>query len=116
MESEHRPATGEALIKKFPKPLHGCREGLLYHPVNISTRIDQSHEHSTVIPGFRTYDQKYPKDEPGQEMGENARIWKIYREEAIEFDTDKIDEWHKTLDWLLVFVRLNLLTANSLFS
>jgi hypothetical protein len=38
-------------------------------------------------------------------MGENARIWKIYRDEAIEFDKDNIDEWHNTLDWLLIFVR-----------
>jgi hypothetical protein len=56
--------------------------------------------------GFRTYDQKYPKDEPGQEMSDNARVWKIYRDEAIEFDNENIGEWHKTIDWLLIFVRL----------
>jgi hypothetical protein len=55
--------------------------------------------------GFRTYDQKYPKDEPGQEMGDNARFWKIYRDEANEIDNDNIGEWHKTIDWLLIFVR-----------
>jgi hypothetical protein len=41
-------------------------------------------------------------------MSENARFWRIYRDEAIEFDNDKIDEWHKTIDWLLIFVRIRV--------
>ena len=58
-----------------------------------------------IKPAFREYDRKYPPDQPGQELAPNARIWKIYRDEAIEFDKEEFDEWHKVLDWTLIFVR-----------
>ena len=54
---------------------------------------------------FREYALKYPQDNEGEELAPNARVWKIYRDEAIEFDKDLLDEWHKTIDWMLIFVR-----------
>ena len=40
----------------------------------------------------------------GQELGESARVWKIYYDEATEFDEDMIREYKESIDVLLVFV------------
>ena len=58
----------------------------------------------SLLLGFREYAKKYPLDAPGDELKPNARVWKIYRDEAIEYDDFQLDEWHKILDWLLIFV------------
>lgn len=48
--------------------------------------------------------QKYPPDPFGEEMADNARVWKIYRDEATTHDKSMLDGWNKTLDILLIFV------------
>ena len=53
---------------------------------------------------FKAYDQKYPMDEPGSELSQNARVWKIYYDEATEFDEGMIKEYKESIDVLLVFV------------
>ena len=54
----------------------------------------------------RNYDQKYPldSDKPGEEYGDNARVWKIYRDEAEEDDTLLVQQYNSIIDVLLVFV------------
>ena len=79
----------------------------MHRPVNILTRFSQSGNVSMVTLGFRTYDEKYQ-----QEMGDDAQFWKVYRDEAIKFDTDIINEWNRMLDWLLVYVRINFYPVN----
>lgn len=46
----------------------------------------------------------HSRDERGEEMSNNARIWRIYIDEARKFDTVMIDGWNRSLDVLLVFV------------
>ncbi|TFY80559.1 hypothetical protein EWM64_g3454 [Hericium alpestre] len=52
------------------------------------------------------YEQKYPADEIYEEMGPNARVWRVYLDEAEAFDTDMIEGWKDTIDVLLVFAGL----------
>lgn len=37
-------------------------------------------------------------------MSENARVWKVYQDEATIQDDALLDAWNKTLDILLIFV------------
>lgn len=49
-------------------------------------------------------DFPYPKDEPGEEMSELARVWRLYIDEATKFDTSLIEGCNRGIDVLLVFV------------
>ena len=44
----------------------------------------------------------------GDEMEPGAPVWVTYVEAAKEYDDKKVDEWNKSLDVLLIFVRLVL--------
>ncbi|TFY74652.1 hypothetical protein EWM64_g9360 [Hericium alpestre] len=52
------------------------------------------------------YEQKYPPDHPVEAMGPNARIWRVYLDEAALRDNDVIEGWRDTTDVLLVFAGL----------
>ena len=39
-------------------------------------------------------------------MGPNARVWRVYQDEAEVFDADMVGEARDSLDVLLVFVSL----------
>ena len=52
----------------------------------------------------RNYEAEYPEDEYTQEMGENARVWRVYNDEADRIDAEAVDRWRNTLDTLLIFV------------
>ncbi|KAH8831821.1 hypothetical protein DL96DRAFT_848582 [Flagelloscypha sp. PMI_526] len=52
------------------------------------------------------YEEKYPEDTPGQELGEDARVFKVYNELAEEYDRDMIRGFRDTLDSLLIFASL----------
>ena len=41
-------------------------------------------------------------------MGPNARVWRVYQDEADMYDTEMIEGWQGTTDVLLVFVRASL--------
>ena len=53
---------------------------------------------------INNYEELYPPDEYGQEMGPNARVWRVYLDEADLFDKDLLDGYRDSLDVLLVFV------------
>lgn len=50
------------------------------------------------------FKRKYPPDAFGEEMAPNARVWKVFRDEATAQDEFMLDGWNKTLDILLIFV------------
>ncbi|KAF9071931.1 hypothetical protein BDP27DRAFT_1143083, partial [Rhodocollybia butyracea] len=52
------------------------------------------------------YMLKYPEDERYHELGDEARIWKVYDDEATAFDNDMVGELSDSLDILLVFAGL----------
>ena len=54
--------------------------------------------------GFGDYSH-YPSDVDGTHMAENARLWKIYYNEAQNFDNEMLQEYNQSIDVLLVFVR-----------
>ncbi|THU96076.1 hypothetical protein K435DRAFT_894086 [Dendrothele bispora CBS 962.96] len=55
------------------------------------------------------YTQIFEEDEPYTEMGPSARVWKVYNQEIIRIDSDRIEDWRDGLDSLLVFVCCSLL-------
>ncbi|KAH8822482.1 hypothetical protein DL96DRAFT_1470581, partial [Flagelloscypha sp. PMI_526] len=52
------------------------------------------------------YEEKYPEDAPGDELGADARIFKVYNDEAEKYDADMIRGFKDSLDGLLVFASL----------
>ncbi|KAF9058412.1 hypothetical protein BDP27DRAFT_1386142 [Rhodocollybia butyracea] len=52
------------------------------------------------------YMLKYPEDEQYHELDPEARIWRVYGDEAAAFDTDMVGELSDSLDILLVFAGL----------
>ncbi|KAF9059342.1 hypothetical protein BDP27DRAFT_1238974, partial [Rhodocollybia butyracea] len=52
------------------------------------------------------YTLKYPEDERYQKLGPEARIWRVYGDEATAFDADMVGELSDSLDILLVFAGL----------
>ncbi|KZV98328.1 hypothetical protein EXIGLDRAFT_313627 [Exidia glandulosa HHB12029] len=52
------------------------------------------------------FKRRYPPDPLGKEMEDNARVWKVYRGEAIEHDKAQLDGWNSTLNVLLIFAAL----------
>ena len=49
-------------------------------------------------------DLSYPKDEPGEEVSERARVWRVYLDEAAKFDLSLAEGCNRGIDVLLVFV------------
>jgi hypothetical protein len=39
-----------------------------------------------------------------EEMGDNARVWRVFNDEADRIDAERVDGWRSTLDTLLIFV------------
>ncbi|KAL1695847.1 hypothetical protein GGG16DRAFT_44527 [Schizophyllum commune] len=52
------------------------------------------------------YEQKYEEDDYGDELGSNARFWRVLLDEGQAYDAEMIEGWRDTLDVLLVFAGL----------
>ncbi|KAA1473338.1 hypothetical protein DENSPDRAFT_872744 [Dentipellis sp. KUC8613] len=52
------------------------------------------------------YEKKYAMDEDGKCLEPNARVWKVYLDEAKVMDDDMVEAWKDTIDVLLVFAGL----------
>ncbi|TFK98412.1 hypothetical protein BDV98DRAFT_494585, partial [Pterulicium gracile] len=52
------------------------------------------------------YDQKYPSDEQDMAMEPNARFWRVYLDEAGQFDSNMAENFKDTVDVILVFAGL----------
>ncbi|KAJ3818373.1 hypothetical protein F5880DRAFT_1511005 [Lentinula raphanica] len=63
---------------------------------------------SSFARGGRSYDyeEKYDPDPLGDEMKENARVWKVYLDEAESHDFEMMTGFRDTIDALLVFAAL----------
>ncbi|KZV89523.1 hypothetical protein EXIGLDRAFT_677978, partial [Exidia glandulosa HHB12029] len=64
---------------------------------------------ATVYPAEETdteFGRKYPPDPYGKELEDNARVWRVYRDEATLYDKSMLNGWNKTLDILLIFAGL----------
>lgn len=62
------------------------------------------------------YEAKYEPDAWGEEAGPNARIWRVYLDEAEAYDHEMVEQWRDTVDSLLVFVSRFQLTFPHLAS
>jgi hypothetical protein len=67
--------------------------------------LSYSLTHTIKGPNPLEYLKMYPEDEYMEEMGDNARVWQVYLDEADRDDTELVDGWVGTLDTLLIFVR-----------
>ncbi|KAI5887898.1 uncharacterized protein SCHCODRAFT_02553307 [Schizophyllum commune H4-8] len=56
--------------------------------------------------GLGDYSEIYPEDPYGAEVGENARVWRVYLDESGQFDDDMLQGFRDTLDVHLVFAAL----------
>ncbi|KAG6859965.1 hypothetical protein C0995_001182 [Termitomyces sp. Mi166 len=52
------------------------------------------------------YTEIYNKDNLGDEMKENARVWSVYLDEGENYDADMIQSFRNILDGLLIFASL----------
>lgn len=51
------------------------------------------------------FKEKYPPDrELGHELDDTARVWRVYRGEAIDHDDALLKTWNETVNILLTFV------------
>ena len=60
------------------------------------------------------YTARYSKDRIGEELSPQGRFWQTYLDEVANLDRDMLDEYHKTIDQLLVFVREDFYFYSSL--
>ncbi|KAL1690614.1 hypothetical protein GGG16DRAFT_55262 [Schizophyllum commune] len=52
------------------------------------------------------YERKYAPDPYGEEIGDSARVWRVYVDESQKVDAEMVDGLNGTLDVLLVFAGL----------
>ena len=52
------------------------------------------------------FEDKYPEDPIYEELGPNARAWRVNLDECEVYDNDMVIEARDGLDLLLVFVRV----------
>jgi predicted adenine nucleotide alpha hydrolase (AANH) superfamily ATPase len=55
---------------------------------------------------FTNYENILPEDEYMEELGENARVFKVYNLEAERKDSELVEGWKSCLDTMIIFVRL----------
>ncbi|KAG6809212.1 hypothetical protein H0H93_016013 [Arthromyces matolae] len=73
----------------MPNPMLNSRAG---RPVGLG----RNHDYNAI----------YEAEPAGQESSENARVWRVYLDEADAYDTDMINSFETILDSLLVFASL----------
>ncbi|KAH7096217.1 hypothetical protein BKA62DRAFT_745128 [Auriculariales sp. MPI-PUGE-AT-0066] len=65
-------------------------------PASKTSRSDTVSEATTL----------YPPDKFGDEASDNARVWNVYRDSAIETDNELLGRWNEALTAILVFAGL----------
>ena len=59
------------------------------------------------------YEALYERDKYGEEMGPNARVFRVYLDEAEIYDKEMLEGWKAALDVLLVFVSIKCIILYS---
>ncbi|KAK7440465.1 hypothetical protein VKT23_017105 [Stygiomarasmius scandens] len=91
--------------------------GANQQPVRSRNPVKKSENRGILLnmPGYQSsytgnrdydYEKKYPPDPYGQEIGEDARIWKVYLDEAEAYDDEMLKGFRETINSLLVFASL----------
>lgn len=96
-QGRSRPATHRGLFKRR----------VVQHGKKTSSSLLYYDAHSPFVaagPGHDSYETRYPADRSGYETGHNARVWRVYLDEAEAYDAEMVEEWKDTVDTLLVFV------------
>ena len=73
-----------------------------YNDGNISRNERRSLPRYTA--SDTNYEKKYAPDAYGKELGADARVWRVYNDEAQVADGEMVKELNGTTDVLLVFV------------
>ncbi|KAH8825791.1 hypothetical protein DL96DRAFT_1530372 [Flagelloscypha sp. PMI_526] len=110
LRKERSPHQGEH------EATNGAPKKVLYIPVSDNIREVDARRLFNLLSQFESvksnsgksynYEEKYPEDPPGQELGEDARVFKVYNDLADEYDRDMIRGFRDTLDSLLIFASL----------
>ena len=88
------PADGEAPASRASQST--------YNDGNISRNERRSLPRYTA--SGTDYEKKYAPDAYGKELGADARVWRVYNDEAQVADGEMVKELNGTTDVLLVFV------------
>lgn len=103
IEVDPPSATENKMQDPNPANIHGHLTGLQrtrHHPNHMlgnrecQSPLDRSYD----------YEAKYPKDAPGEETGPNARVFKVYLDEADIYDADMIGGFREFLNEVIIFV------------
>ncbi|KAJ3717483.1 hypothetical protein C8R42DRAFT_587180, partial [Lentinula raphanica] len=91
----------------YSKELHGRNQG---EHINgkFTLQLEFSHSRFFITTEYRSYDyrEKYESDPLGQQLTENARVWKVYLDEAEKKDNELLKGFKDTIDALLIFAAL----------
>ncbi|KAG9093124.1 hypothetical protein FS749_015020 [Ceratobasidium sp. UAMH 11750] len=67
----------------------------------------QAQREKEKVPATRYTEGPRPGyDDYGQELGKDARFWKVYLQESKVWDADMVDGWNNSLDLILIFAAL----------
>ncbi|KAH7092756.1 hypothetical protein BKA62DRAFT_785934 [Auriculariales sp. MPI-PUGE-AT-0066] len=95
---------GEAGIAEVPATSSGENHNKVIH-MSTTTAVNQRYP-SQSVPVQSDFDKQFQPDRFGDEASENARVWKVYRDRVTDLDSDLIEGWKDTLNFLLVFAGL----------
>ncbi|TFK95888.1 hypothetical protein BDV98DRAFT_659466 [Pterulicium gracile] len=52
------------------------------------------------------YEKRFRPDKPGERLAQNARVWRVYLNEAGQFDVDMVEKMMDTVDVILIIAAL----------
>ncbi|KAJ3818668.1 hypothetical protein F5880DRAFT_1510780, partial [Lentinula raphanica] len=102
IHDENTPELGFSI----PSPAHadqGQFQGQYYSGPKSRNIIPPYHPSFARNGRSYDYEEKYDPDPLGDEIKENARVWKVYLDEAESHDFEMITGFRDTIDALLVF-------------
>ncbi|KAF8893405.1 hypothetical protein BD779DRAFT_1048114 [Infundibulicybe gibba] len=110
----HHPRDYKPCEPSYPSPSRPSGVDGGYQAQRAESRLSRarSRSHRSVGPkrnnahNTEDSDGDHPMDTPGEETGENARIWKVYLFEAEKADSALADGCNRSMDVLLVFTGL----------
>ncbi len=74
---------------------------------------DAPPRHEPIFPD--DYEKRFPKDSAGEETKPNARVYRVYVEEAAAYDATMVGQYRDGLDVMLVFVSIRHFLYYSIF-